>query len=141
MNINTGMEITRSQITTIPLTDMVKRRVEDMAIQQGHKVIRFTDKKGIELPHADWIAGVDYDDIYPQNAQNDNNEANEEENKDEEYNPTTYEQDVRLTGVDEIEPEEIEDLRMETMEENNNEEENQDNDEDQDEEETSKQYR
>ena len=45
MNLNTGKVITRNKVTTIPLTKVVKDKVEQMAKDQGITQIKFTNKK------------------------------------------------------------------------------------------------
>ena len=82
MKLSTGKWIARNEITPVPLSEVVKNRVEQMAVDQGITHVKFTNKKGIELPNADWIAGVDYDIDY--------NEINDHE-KDDTYE---YQQDV-----------------------------------------------
>ena len=65
MNLNTGQVITRGKVTPVPMTNEVKKKVEQMAIQQGITAVKFTNDRGVELPNVDWIAGVDYDaDMY-----------------------------------------------------------------------------
>ena len=63
MDLKTGEEITRCQVTPVPLTDTIKETFEGMAIRQGIENIKFTNKKGVTLAYHDWIAGVDYDAI------------------------------------------------------------------------------
>ena len=79
MNLNTGKRITRSKIMSVPLTEMVIRRVEDMAQQQLITHVKFTNKTGVTLPNVNWIAGVDYNDYENTN------------NGDEEYIPPEHE--------------------------------------------------
>jgi hypothetical protein len=61
MDLLTGSKITRQRIHPCPLTLMVKNQVEALAKAQGIINMKFTNKKGQTLDHADWIAGVDYD--------------------------------------------------------------------------------
>ena len=53
MNLSTGKRITRNKITPVPLSEVVKNRVEQMAVDQGITHVKFTNKKRIELPNAD----------------------------------------------------------------------------------------
>ena len=48
MNLNTGRIISRGNVVSIPLTEHVKERVENMAIQQGIDQVKFTNKKGYQ---------------------------------------------------------------------------------------------
>ena len=88
MNLSTGKRITRNKITPVPLSEVVKNRVEQMAVDQGITHVKFTNKKGIELPNADWIAGVDYDIDYDEINDNDKDDTYEyQQNVDENLNP------------------------------------------------------
>ena len=49
-----------------------------MAYVQGITEVKFTNKKGIALPNADWLAGVDYT---PKENENKNKSKNEEEDE------------------------------------------------------------
>ena len=53
MNLSTGSPLTRSHVTSTPLTQFVKNTVEALAIEQGHTRLKFTDKKGIKLVNSD----------------------------------------------------------------------------------------
>jgi hypothetical protein len=61
MDLTTGARITRHRIHPCPLTLLVKNKVESLAKAQGITNMKFTNKKGETLEHADWIEGVDYD--------------------------------------------------------------------------------
>jgi hypothetical protein len=61
MDLTTGKRITCDRIHPCPLTLLVKNQVEALADMQGITNMKFTNKKGETLKHADWIAGVDYD--------------------------------------------------------------------------------
>ena len=64
-----------------------KQHVVDMAVKQGFTWLKFTNKKGVELPNTNWIAGVDYDDdLYHQNDASENNK-DEDESEDEDFIP------------------------------------------------------
>ena len=45
----------------VPMTKLVKEKVEELASKQGITNIKFTNKKGETLATDDWITGVDYD--------------------------------------------------------------------------------
>ena len=61
MDLTTGFRITRDRVHPCPLTLLVKNQVEALAKEQGITDMKFTNKKGETLSHADWIVGVDYD--------------------------------------------------------------------------------
>ena len=46
MDLTTGEEITRVQVTQLPLTDTVKDIVEAMTVSQGITELKFTNTKG-----------------------------------------------------------------------------------------------
>ena len=105
MNLNTGKIITRNKVITIPLTKIVQNKVEQMAKDQGITQIKFTNKRGIQLPNLDWIAGVDYDDY---NNNNDQDQEHDQE-QDQDYIPTQP-NDVILQHDQDIDEDELEDL-------------------------------
>ena len=72
---------------------MVIQTIEKRAQLQG---LTFTDKRGILIPDADWLAGVDYED---------NDEENEEEN---EYEEEEHENDYEEEDEDDYEDNEQE---------------------------------
>ena len=53
MNLNTGERIIRGNVTPLPLTNIVKEKVESMAREEGITHIKFTNKKRVILPCAD----------------------------------------------------------------------------------------
>ena len=61
VHLTTGETITWSKVMAVPLTDAVKNKAEEMAIEQGITELKFTNKKGKTFGHHDWIAGVDHD--------------------------------------------------------------------------------
>jgi hypothetical protein len=61
MDLTTGSRITRDRIHPCPMTLLIQNQVETLAKNQGIINVKFTNKKGETLEHADWIAGVDYD--------------------------------------------------------------------------------
>ena len=93
------------------LSEVVKNRVEQMAVDQGITHVKFTNKRGIELPNADWIAGVDYDIDYDEINDNDEDDTYE------------YQQEVdENLNVDEegIDQEELDELLSDDKDNNNN---------------------
>ena len=77
MNLSTGKRITKNKITPVPLSEVVKNRVEQMVTEQGITHVKFTNKKGIKLPNVDWIAGVDYDIDYDEINDHDKDDTDE----------------------------------------------------------------
>jgi hypothetical protein len=81
-------------------TDVVIKAVENMAYNQGLKSLKFKNRNGFIYHDAEWIAGVDYDDI-----------ETKEEN-DEQYSDDTQdnENEDQLEQYEHIDPEEIDDI-------------------------------
>jgi hypothetical protein len=80
-DLNSNRVITRVRVTQIPVTDVVIKAIEQIAEDQGFKSLKFKNRKGAIFHDADWIAGVDYDENIPQDAEED--EAyDDDENKD-----------------------------------------------------------
>ena len=77
MNLSKGKRMTRNKITLVPLSEVVKNRVEQMAVAQGITHVKFTNKKGNELHNADWIEGVEYDIDYDEISDNDKDDTYE----------------------------------------------------------------
>ena len=103
MNLNTRKRMTCSKITLVPLTQLVKDRVENMAREQGITEVKFTNRNGMDLPKADWLAGVDYDaDAFSSIEENEggNSTYNEEDNIDDVELEVNKE--VNETELDEI---------------------------------------
>ena len=98
MTLSTGLPLTQSNITAVPLTQFVKNAVEALALKQGYKRLKFTNKKGVELGNLDGIAGVDYDDLY----QDEDTDSKDSENKDEEYTPNNNDNDDNNKNKDEV---------------------------------------
>ena len=101
MNLSTGKRITRNKITPVPMSEVVKNRVEQIATDQGITLVKFTNKKGIELPNVDWIEGVDYDIEYHEINDHDRDDTYE------------YQQDVDENlnvGDEEIDQKELDNL-------------------------------
>jgi hypothetical protein len=68
-DLNSNRVITRARVTQIPVTDVVIKAIERIAEDQGFKTLKFKNRKGTIFHDADWIAGVDYDDNIPQDAE------------------------------------------------------------------------
>ena len=49
MNLSTGMPITRNKVDAVPLPAAVKEKVEEIALEQGIKGVKFTNHVGVEL--------------------------------------------------------------------------------------------
>jgi hypothetical protein len=70
-DLNSNRVIMWAQVTQIPVTDMVIKAIEQIAEDQGFKSLQFKNQKGAIFHDADWIAGVDYDENIPQDAEDD----------------------------------------------------------------------
>ena len=78
MNLNAGKVMNRQTIKTIPITDAVTQKVEELATAQGTTEIEFHDKKlELRMHNIDWEHGVDYDDA-DDNDEADNNPRTEQ---------------------------------------------------------------
>ena len=73
MNLNAGLVMTRSNVTAAPLTEMAEKAVEALENKQHVAEVKFFDKKPINLPNSDWIAGVDHENEALANDENDGN--------------------------------------------------------------------
>ena len=63
MDLNLGLLITRSCVTQILVTDVIIKAVKAMATAQGFKTLKFKNRHRVVFHDADWIAGVDYEEI------------------------------------------------------------------------------
>ena len=62
MNLNTGQVMNRQTIQSIPITNTIIQKVEDMANKQGITEVKFHNKKtDLYLPNSDWEFGIEYD--------------------------------------------------------------------------------
>ena len=115
MDLNSGQVITRNIVHEIPVTDVVIKAVENMAYGQGFKSLKFYNRNGVIYHDADWIAGVDYDDV------GSDEEENEESNDDQYYNEEVVEDEIedQLEEHEQIDPEEIEDIIQDARMNNN----------------------
>ena len=55
--------ITQNIVHAIPVTDVIIKAVKTMATAQGFTNLKFKNRHGVIFHNADWIAGVDYDDL------------------------------------------------------------------------------
>lgn len=99
MDLQSGLKITRPKVTQCAMTNTVIRRVEELAARQGHKTLKFFNRKKEEIifPDADLTAGVNWredDEEYE-----DDEIIDEEEQIDEELNETEY-QNIDQEEVD-----------------------------------------
>ena len=78
VNLNTEKIIACVNFATIPATTTVKRAVKNMAVKQNVVNVELANKKGIEWPDADWIAGVDHEHNWSQDNKNNKNNNNED---------------------------------------------------------------
>jgi hypothetical protein len=79
MDLSIKYVITRSVVTSIPVTQLIIETVEKMAEDQGFKELKFKNRYGKIYPDADWLAEVDNGD--EEQKQDKNNENYEEEDK------------------------------------------------------------
>jgi len=104
LSLSTGRVLTRRKVTEIPVTDLVIKAVEKMADNDGIKTLKFTNKAGVELHHADWLAGVDYEQQEDDNDENDDDEDDDDENYDDDDDDEDddYQEEVDREELDEI---------------------------------------
>src|SRR5210317_499689 len=105
MKLHTGKRITRARVTVVPLPRTVKEAVEDMALREGITSIKFTNERGIEIPHVDDERGVDYDEAYDQS-----------EDEDDKNYETDSEEDVDLNADTSIDEDEMRDILVDQTE-------------------------
>ena len=60
MNLHTGKVIMQNRVTAIPLTKIVKYKVEQMANDQGITTMKYLNKNNCEIPNIDWDEDEDY---------------------------------------------------------------------------------
>ena len=138
MDLSTGRVITRPKVTVIPISDIIKKKVEDMATEQGIKSLKFFNRKKEELFHdTDMIAGV----VPDVDSEESDNEDQDSYNEDEEENEHDTEQDKIDDLLDDEERQQpkqhtpIKDEDVTEDEDDDNEDENEDDtDDDEDEE-------
>ena len=79
-----------------------------MARDQGTTGIKFANKRGMQLPHSNWLAGVDYDNNHSEDEESD--EESNDDDADDECQPQQCIQDINLQTDEDIDMEETEDL-------------------------------
>jgi hypothetical protein len=110
MDLDSGQLISRNIVHEIPVTGVIIKAVEDMAYQQGSKSLKFKKRNSVIYYNADWIAGVDCDDPDDYDPEDIENEDEEYDNE-EEANEKQLEQYEELEDqLENIDPEEIEDI-------------------------------
>ena len=73
VNLHTGKPIAQNKVAPVPMTELASNQVENMARDQGIAKIEFANKRGMQLPHSNWLAGVDYDDNHFEDEDSDDN--------------------------------------------------------------------
>ena len=87
MALETGLELSTQTVTKLPISDVVIKRVEELAKNQGFTVLKFANRRGNPIFDASLIAGVDYDEnLVPPNAPDAEQEQEQEEDHDESEN-------------------------------------------------------
>ena len=61
MALNTGLLLSTSKVTKLPITDVVVKAVENLAYSQGFKSLKFQNRRGEPIYDVSLIAGVDYE--------------------------------------------------------------------------------
>jgi hypothetical protein len=84
MDLNSGQSITGNIIHEIPVTNAIIKAVKNMAYMEGYKSLKFYNRNGVIYRDANWIEGVDYDEIENEDEDNDdqyyyNTKDNEED--------------------------------------------------------------
>ena len=87
MALDTGYPISAQIITKLPVSDLVIKRVEELAKNQGFTVLKFANRRGNPIFDASLIAGVDYEEsLVPPNTPDAEQEQEQEEDHDESEN-------------------------------------------------------
>ena len=60
MALDTGFELSTQKVTKLPLSDVVIKRVEELAQNQGFTVLKFANRRGKQIFDASLNTGVDY---------------------------------------------------------------------------------
>jgi hypothetical protein len=108
-DLNSGRLITHNIVREIPVTDTVIKAVETMAYAEGFKSLKFKNRHGVIFHDADWIAGVDYDENDEDDDDDDDNDENQQEADD----------DLNGEELEQIGPDEVDDLILDEREEGN----------------------
>ena len=104
MNPHTGEPIVQNEVAPVPMTKLALNQVEKMVRGQGITKVKFTNKRGMQLPHSNWLAGVDHD----ENCSED--EDSDDDNDDDECQPQQCIQDIKLQTDEDVDMEETTDL-------------------------------
>ena len=85
MTLNTGLFLSTSEVTKLPITDLLVKAVENLAYSQGFKSLKFQNRRGEPIYDVSLIAGVDYEaNLDPPNAPDevaDDQDADKEDQK------------------------------------------------------------
>ena len=81
MSLHTGEPITRNRVAPVPMTKLALNQVEKMARDQGIAKIKFANKRGVQSPHSDWLAGVDCDNDCFEDEESDDNNNDEDDDE------------------------------------------------------------
>ena len=110
MALDTGFELSTQTVTKLPISDVVIKRVEELAKNQGFTVLKFANRRGNPIFDASLIAGVDYEEnLVPPTASDAEQEQEQEEDHDESEN--TDNNDDEQTSAEQWEKDE-EDLEI-----------------------------
>ena len=84
MALDTCYVISAQKVTKLPVSDVVIKRVEELAKNKVFKVLKFANRRGKPIFDASLIAGVDFDDnLAPPNAPDAEQEEEEQEEEQE----------------------------------------------------------
>ena len=61
MALNTGLLMSTSKVTKLPITDVIVKTVENLAYSRGFKSLKFQNRRGEPIYDVSLIAGVDYE--------------------------------------------------------------------------------
>ena len=90
MALDTGYPISAQKVTKLPVSDVVIKRVEELAKNQGFKVLKFANRLGKPIFDASLIAGKDFDEnLIPPNAPVAEQDGEEQEDEESEEDSST----------------------------------------------------
>ena len=85
--MDTGFELSTQKVTKFSLSEVVIKRVEELAKNQGFTVLKIANRRGNPIFDASLIAGVDYEEnLVPHNAPDAEQDQEQEEENDESQN-------------------------------------------------------
>ena len=95
MALDTGLELSTQTVTKLPIGDVVIKRVEELATNQGFTVETFTNRRGNPIFDESLIAGVDYDEnLVPPNAPDaEQDQEEDDENSDDDSGSESNEEE------------------------------------------------